>query len=161
MTDGAIPAHVKRFANLVNRPGGQTAEEAIAAATSNLDSIRDRVVTGLDKTLQQMHALGGTLQATAAPEAIEALYALANTVIGLASAAGLGVLGDVSYSLCTLIERMRGTRTWNAAAVQLHLDALHRLQTAGPGEQATAQAVTDALRRVVARIPAPPPAESR
>ncbi len=156
MTDAAIPPHVRRFANLVNRPGGQTADEAVAAAATNLDSIRDRVVTGLDTTLQRMHALGETLQAGARPAAVEELYALANTVIGLAGTAGLGCLGDVSYSLCTLIERMRGAKLWNAMAVQLHLEALHRLQNAGPGELATAQAVTDALRRVVARIPAPP-----
>jgi len=156
VTEIAIPAHVKRFANLVNRPGGQTAEEAIEAASTNLETIRDRVVAAIDTTLQRMQALGVLLQAGSDPAAVEEMYKLANTVVGLAGTAGLGSLGDVSYSLCELIDRLRTAKIWNIQAIQLHLDALRRLQSTAPGEQAAAQAVTDALRRVVARIPLPP-----
>jgi chemotaxis protein histidine kinase CheA len=156
VTEIAIPAHVKRFANLVNRPGGQTAEEAIGAASANLETIRDRVVAAIDTTVQQMQALGVLLHAGSDPAAVEEMYKLANTVVGLAGTAGLGSLGDVSYSLCELIDRLRMARIWNIQAIQLHLDALRRLQNTAPGEQAAAQAVTDALRRVVARIPMPP-----
>ncbi len=156
MTEVVIPAHVKRFANLVNRHGGQTAEEAIDAASTNLETIRDRVVSAIDTTLQRMQALGVVLQAGADPAATEELYKLANTVIGLAGTAGLGRLGEVSYSLCELIDRLRMAKIWNAAAIQLHLDALRRLQTTEPGQEEAAQAVKEALRRVVARIPLPP-----
>lgn len=156
MTEATIPAHVRRFANLVNRPGGQTAEEAIGAASANLETIRDRVVAAIDTALARMQALGITLHAGHEAAAAQELYGLANTIVGLAGTAGLGSLGEVSYSLCELIDRLRMAKIWNAQAIQFHLDALRRLQSAGSSEQAGTQAVKDALRRVVARIPAPP-----
>ncbi len=107
MTDAMIPAHVRRFANLVNRPGGQTAEEAIGAASTNLATIRDKLVGAIDTTLMRMQALGATLQAGHDPAVTQELYNLANTIIGLAGTAGLGSLGEVSYSLCELIDRLR------------------------------------------------------
>jgi chemotaxis protein histidine kinase CheA len=151
-----IPAHTRRLAGLVHRPGGLTEDEAVSAADANLETIRERTLQRMDGTLQLMDAIGRTLEAGIDRQALEELYAHSNTIVGVAGVFGMGGLSAVAYSLCELIDRMRTSRTWNAQAVSVHLDSLRLMRASGPGHEENRE-MQAALRRLVDRVPAAPP----
>jgi chemotaxis protein histidine kinase CheA len=150
-----IPAHTRRLAGLVHRPGGLTEEEAVCAADANLETIRERTLQQMDGTLQLMQTIGQTLETSADRTALEALYAHSNTIVGVAGVFGMAGLSAVAYSLCELIDRLRTSRTWNAQAVSIHLDSLRLMRMAGPGGTENREMQT-ALRRLVDRVPVSP-----
>jgi chemotaxis protein histidine kinase CheA len=155
MSQRPIPAHTKRLAAMVNRPGGQTEDEAVAAATANLETMRERTITELDATVLQMQQLGRALQTHPDAAAVAELYALSNSVVGIAGVFGMSGLSAVAYSLCELIDRLRTSRTWNSQAVKVHLESLPLMQGAGPGKWEE-QEVQKALTRLVDRVPHSP-----
>ena len=140
------------FAKLVRQPGGMTQDEAVRAADANLESIREKLAEEIRATLDWMHAIGGALGDEPGTPALEELYKAANSVIGMAGAPGLRALGRVCYSLCELIDRLQTTRTWNAAAVRLHMDSLRVLRPGATEDEARQEAIVAALKRVVGRI---------
>ena len=129
-----IPAHTKRLAAKINQPGGQTEEEAISAATANLETLRDRTQHELEITLQQIRAVGRALETPPDPAMVRQLYSLSNTVVGISGIYGMSGLSNVAYSLCDIVDRMRMSRTWNAESVQIHIDSLLLMQGDGPGK---------------------------
>ena len=147
-----IPAHTKRLAAKINQPGGQTEEEAISAATANLETLRDRTRHELDITLQQIRAIGRSLEVPPDPAMVRQLYSLSNTVVGIGGIYGMSGLSNVAYSLCDIVDRMRMSRTWNAESVQIHIDSLLLMQGDGPGKE-TEQQVLKALRKLLDRVP--------
>jgi hypothetical protein len=149
-----IPAHTKRLANKVNQPGGLTEEEAVTAATANLETLRDRTQHELDATVQLIRTIGQGLQSPPDPKSVRELYSLSNSVVAIAGVYGMGGLSAVAYSLCELIDRLRTSRTWNSSAVQVHIDSLLLMQGSGPGKQEELE-VQHALRLVLERVPVP------
>jgi len=152
VSKSALPGQPNRIAMLVNRPGGQTEAEAVAAATANLETIRDSTLQQLDEMVRQILHIGLALKIPPDPAEVQALYTLSNTIVGVAGVFGLAGLSAVAYSLCELIDRLRDSRTWNAQSVQVHLDSLLLMQGGGPGKQEELQ-VQQALRRLVDRVP--------
>ena len=147
-----LPPLGKRLAGLVSVPGGVTLSEAVAAAEQRLETIKERGLREIAANVARVQTIGHNL-AVARDAALEAeLYAAANALIGVAALFGLAAVGDVAFSLCTLLDRQTGAATWDARAVQLHLESLRLVhdETADPAET---QAVVSALRRVVSRIP--------
>ncbi len=155
MTTARMPAHTRRLAGLVHRPGGLTEDEAVEAADANLETIRERTLQLMDGTLQQMQGIGRTLADGSNQAALEELYTHSNTIVGVAGVFGMGGLSAVAYSLCELIDRMRTSRTWNAQAVNVHLDSLRLMRMAGPGATENPE-MQSALRRLVDRVPSTP-----
>ena len=152
-----LPAHTRRLAQLVNQPGGITAQEAVAAAEQQLESLRERGLSDITATIQAVQALAGSLQ----PEELAArgneLYRMSNSLIGVAGVFGKGGVGDVALSFCTLIERMTLAQHWDRNAIQAHLDSLRLLSQDGVTQQEVVT-IRAALRQVVDRLkPAVPP----
>lgn len=148
-----IPAHTKRLAAKVNQPGGITEDEAVAAATANLETLRDRTQHELDGTIQNIRLLMRELQTPPDPAAVRELYSLSNSVIGIAGVYGMAGLSEVAYSLCEIIDRLRTAKIWNAVSVQIHVDSLMLMQGDGPGEKQEVL-VRAALRKLLDRLPA-------
>ena len=102
-----LPAHTKRLAQLINQPGGITAQEAVAAAEQQLEGLRERGLSDITATIRAVQALASGLP----PEELEArgneLYRMSNSLIGVAGVFGKSGVGDVALSFCTLIERRR------------------------------------------------------
>lgn len=148
-----IPAHTKRLAAKVNQPGGITEDEAVAAATANLETLRDRTQHELDSTIQSIRILMRGLQTPPDPVAVRELYSLSNSVVGIAGIYGMAGLSEVAYSLCEIIDRLRTAKIWNAVSVQIHIDSLMLMQGDGPGEEQE-MLVRAALRKLLDRLPA-------
>jgi len=147
-----IPQHTRRLAAKINQPGGITEEEAVEAATANLENVRERTEHQLDMTLQQIRAIGHGLQSPPDPAAVRELYSLSNSVVGIAGVYGMSGLSAVAYSLCDLVDRLRTVKTWNAASVQIHIDSLLLMQGDGPGREHEMQ-IQQALRKLLDRVP--------
>ena len=151
-----LPLHTRRLAGLVNRPGGITASEAVAAAESNLATIRDRGLDEITAIMARIMALGDTLRTACDPAVQADLYAASNSLVGIAGVFGFGPLGEIAFSLCNLLDRLRAAGIWSMASVQIHLDSMRLAQTGTLGATEVA-AINAALRQVVERIPASQP----
>ena len=147
-----LPLHTRRMAGLVNRPGGLTADEAVTAAEANLESLRGRGLEEIATAVERMHAIGDTLKAGSNEAAQTELYTLSNFLVGVAGVFGFAGLGEVAFSLCTLLDRMRISASWSMASVQIHLDSL-RLAYAGKLQGNQMSSIATALKQVVDRVP--------
>ena len=152
MTAMAGPARPSRLAALVIRPGGVTADAAVAAAGARLAAIQERSLADIDDALVRMRAIGLRLADQPDQAALQELYPLANAVFGVAGLFGLETLGAVSYSLCELIDRLHATGAWLPATVRVHLDSLGLARHASSGSAAQ-RAVLDGLRRMMDNVP--------
>ena len=146
----SLPSHSQRLAELVHRQGGITANEAVKAAEVRLDTIRDSSLQELAATVDQMVAIGEELANSTGSSAFQALYAISNTVVGVAGVFGMPELGQVAFSLCTLLDRQRSAATCNTQAILLHLSSL-RVMFAGEDNELK-RALIDALHQVVDRV---------
>ncbi|WP_158744828.1 hypothetical protein [Acidisphaera sp. L21] len=148
-----LPLHTRRLSGLVNRPGGITVSEAVVAAEANLATIRVRGLDEITSTLAKIQTIGEALRAGPNPVKQTELYDLSNILVGVCGVFGMGGLGEVAFSLCSLLDRMREAGVWSMPSVQTHLDSLRLLHSATL-EPAAMAAVTAALRQVVERVPA-------
>ncbi len=142
--------HTRQLSELLHRPGGITADEAVTAAEQRLDGLRDRGLSDIAATIHDMVVLGSEIDVGPDEKASRELYRLSNSLVGVAGVFGKGELGDVSLSLCTLIERLLLARRWDRDAVQLHLNSLRLLSQDGISPVQTATVIA-ALRQVVDR----------
>ncbi len=151
-----LPLHTRRLAGLVNQPGGITVSEAVAAAETNLATIRDRGLEEITAIMLRIQALGESLRVTPDAALQMELYKASNSLVGIAGVFGLGGLGEVAFSLCNLLDRLRATGLWSFPSVRIHLDSM-RLAQAGTLSEAEMTAIGAALRQVVDRVPPPHP----
>ena len=140
---------VSRLAQLVHQPGGMTAAEASAAAYARLRNMQPEAIASIDNMIARMATLGVPLAQGSDKAALDELYVLANAVFGTAGLFGLDAVGEVAYSLCELIDRLRASGTWHPLAVQVHLNGLALAR--GTGGEA-AHVVAQGLRRVAGSI---------
>ena len=152
MSPPTLTRKANAFAKLVRQPGGLSMDEAVRAADENLRSIRGQLVAEVEAAVERMQALGGALRDGPDQGALNELYRSANSVIGLAGPSGLPATGQVCYSLCELIDRLQTSDTWNAPALQVHMDSLRLLRSGAAEDEAQQEAIVAALRRVVARV---------
>ncbi len=138
-----------RLSLLLHQPGGMTAAEATAAAHARLRDMQEGAVASIDGMIARMAALGPCLAQGPDRAALDEVYVLANAVFGTAGLFGLHAVGEVAYSLCDLIDRLRASGAWHPSAVQVHLNGLALAREAG-GD--ASHPVTEGLRRVVGTI---------
>lgn len=154
------PSQASRFARLVHRPDGVTMDEAVQASNANLESIRDNVISEIDASLERMRRIVAGLDDPPADKALSELYTLSNRVSGMAGVFGMECLGQVSLSLCELLDRMKELKRWDAAAVRIHTDALRHVRRDAQGDETSRTAIVGALKQVLNRIQYPQPTPS-
>lgn len=152
------PNQTSRFAQLVHRPGGVTIEEAVQASNENLGSIRDNVIAEIDASLERMRRIVVDLDDHPADKALSELYTLSNRVSGMAGVFGMECLGQVSLSLCELLDRMKELERWDGAAVRIHTAALRHVRREEAADETSNIAIVAALKQVLNRIQYPQPA---
>lgn len=136
----------------VHRAGGVTLEQAASAAAAKLEAIRSAVTEEVEDTVERLLATGSRVGSDYDGVVLDELYGLANTIMGMAGPFGLGSLGDVSFSLCELLDRMKTHRRWDVAAVRVHLDALRLLRPGAAATDTQRRTIVGALRCVVQRF---------
>jgi hypothetical protein len=142
----SLPDHTSKLCKLVLQPGGMTANEAVRAADAKLEGIRDRGLIEIAAMLARMHAIGVALNSGPDRALSQELYRISNSMVGIAGVFGLAALGDVAFSLCSLLDRYLVSGHWSMLPVQRHLDSLRLMQGSGLS-MAKVQAVDAALRQ--------------
>ena len=150
---GPLPAHTRRLSALVNRPGGITAEEAVRAAEERLDTIREASVQEIAVMLDRMCAIGSRCANEDHPDPAlrNELYTVSNTLVGVGGVFGMAELGEIAFSLCTLLDRLQQFKSWNTQAIQLHLNSL-RVVFSGDQDGPGKRKIVEALRQVAGRF---------
>lgn len=148
-----LPDHTRRMSAMVNRPGGITLSQAVSAAEANLETLRERGLDEITTALTRVYALGEALKTNPSAADQAELYKLGNFLVGVSGVFGFAGLGEISFSLCCLLDRLRMAGSWSMPSVQIHLDSL-RLAYSGTVQDAEMAAIRQALRRVVDRVQA-------
>jgi hypothetical protein len=140
-----------RLTELVTAPGGMTRDDAVTAATQNVQAISgegDAVMTASILAIEKIiTGSGGKLE----DAALEAILTHADQIITLAGTFGYTYLDGASRSLCDTIESLLAAKSNALAPVAVHVDAM-RLFSPGKGgpQGAAAESVLAELARVQA-----------
>lgn len=146
-----------RLAKLIKLPGGKTVEEAMADAEANLESIRDKVLSAMDKKIQKLLDSATAVKADPSPEALTECYNISNEIFGLATTFGKAQMGEAAYSLCELIDRSKEAGKWSNPAFEAHMNALRLLRFDETDEdREVRKVVLEGLKSVVTAVTGPP-----
>lgn len=142
-----------RLSKIIRQPGGTTVRGALKDAKRNLEKIRLECIAEIDAKLALIQQRFG--QAQDRPEDIEMdeLYRFSNDIVGMAGLFDMVELGEAAFSLCELLDRLKGADQWDWPAVEVHLSALTLLRRATPGATEN-QDVLRGLRKLTARVDA-------
>lgn len=123
------------IANLKNDETGKRAELTIAASRNVMREAVEAYVRALDEASRKMH--------------VDAMFAQAHEIRGLAETAGLGVAGRMANGLCLYFDALDG-RAADKDTVRLHVEAIQRV-VSGEDAGAIANVVAEELTSLVIR----------
>jgi chemotaxis protein histidine kinase CheA len=139
-----------RLKKILRESGGTTAEQAVRAATKNLESIREQCMAAIDEKIEEILALVSSDD----ENRFDTIYARANEVFGEAGAFGLNELSQAAHSLCSLLAQSPEEKR-RVVAVKLHVDSMRALRHPGmAGDEKARAAVLAALRQLTAKVTA-------
>lgn len=145
-----------RLSKLIKLPGGKTVEEATQDSETNMDSIRGKILTAMDKKVQHLLDSAAAVTLDPNPQALTDCYNVANEIFSLAGAYGKDQMGEAAYSLCELIDRSREAGKWSDPAFQAHMDALRLMRhDETEGGQEARKVVLAGLKSVVDAVTGP------
>lgn len=144
----------QRLAELMRKPGGLPAEEALKLAEQNLDELRAPCVTELQTLLDAGEATFARLGADFDDAGVAELYETAVKGIGLGEVSGKASVDKALNSFCDLLDHLRTHQRYDREAVGVHLRAWRLLMSADlPAEGC--QAVLSGLHKVSALYQSP------
>lgn len=127
-----------RLAMKIKEGGGLLAKDAIAAAETGVESLREASMAALDATLAEIEQRFGKSAEARASESFETLYLLASKVIDVSAFVMDAGIDKAAMSLCGLADSCAESGVWRWDAVDVHLNALKLLRAMGaelPAEQ--------------------------
>lgn len=159
MTDSAARKINKpsRFAIMARRPGGVSADKAIAKADASIEKLKGkylewaaRDLVSLENLIKKVHAGKGS-----DPEAYEAAYTKSGQIRDLGETFEFPLTTAVADRMCELLHRLRNAELYSADAIQTHLNALQLVCTeAFRGKTVSDQKpLLDGLNQVIAKYP--------
>jgi len=132
MTAATFIAWENRLSKMVREPGGVRMGQALEQAETNLDTIQEQCLEAMDAQIEEMEKLCAEGGRQPPEDTKNQLYDLGNDVLAVAGAFDLKELGQASFSLCELVDRLRSRGKWNQAAVEVHLSAFRLLRQPDP-----------------------------
>jgi hypothetical protein len=140
-----------RLSKIIRQPGGTTVRGALKDAKRNLEKIRLECIIEIDAKLGLIQQKFGQAEARPDEADVDELYRLSNDIVGMAGVFDMVELGEAAFSLCELLDRLKGADQWDWPAVEVHLSALTLLRRAKP-EAPENQHVLEGLRKLTARV---------
>ena len=138
-----------RLAKLARQPGGKSIAEALKAAETRIESVRERCESSLMVKADQLVAVAAGDREAGAVATLDRLYEISNAIFGVAGAYGFDALAEAACSLCDLVYRFRGGEAVNWQAIDVHVDGIRLLAS---GYTEGAESILAGLRRVKARF---------
>ncbi len=127
-----------RLANMIGDRGGLLAKDAIVAAETGVESLREASLAALDQTVAEIERRFGKEAEGRETESFEALYLLSSRIIDVSAFVMDAGVDKAAVSLCSLADDCAGAGVWRWDAVDVHLNALRLLRAMGaelPPEQ--------------------------
>jgi len=123
------------IANLKSEETGKRAEETIAASSNVMRNAVEGYVRALGEASRKHD--------------VNAMFAQAHEIRGIAETAGLGVAGRMANGLCLYFDALDGKEA-DKTTVRLHIEAIQRV-VSGEDEGAIANVVAEELTSLVIR----------
>jgi chemotaxis protein histidine kinase CheA len=142
-----------RLSKIIKQSGGKTVKVALTEAGQNVQKIKPECIAEIDAKLGLMLQRCGHLQTRPDDGTLDEIYRYANDIVGMAGLFDLAELGEAAFSLCELIDRLKGVEQWDGPAVEVHLASLMLLRRATPGAPENRD-VLAGLRKLTARVEA-------
>jgi hypothetical protein len=152
MTNAVFIPWENKLGQIMREPGGVRVGEAMERADRNLESIKDECLGEMDKELAELEALCNEGGRHPEDPLKRRIYDISNDLVAVAGAFGLSELGQAAFSLCELVDRLRGLGKWSQAAVEVHLSSCRLLRQHAPGEDRSS--VIEGLRSLTMRAAA-------
>lgn len=153
MKPARVFAVENKLAQIVREPGGKTPEQAVKAAETRIEGVRDVSLASLIEKAELMAAIAASGRKSADTAAFSAIYDISNAIFGIAGSFGLKALAEAAFSLCDLADNFRSGDEPSWPAIDVHIDGIRLLATLGDKAQAAgADSILDGLRRVRARV---------
>ena len=115
---------VNRLAELIRLPGGRTVRRLLHEAEAELETHRASFDGELDQRLAALEQLSA-----AGADGGREIYDHASAIIDTAGLFGFDDLGAAAYALCDLVDSLGEQGRWDAAAVEVHVEALRLLRS--------------------------------
>ena len=118
----------------VKKPGGVTREQAVAAATAQVETLRDASVGVLLTAIAEIETIvtswpGEIVPGTKATDVLPA----ADRIINFAATFGHDRLVEIAKNLCYVAATLASKKAINKAAFRVHTDAMRMMPPFGPG----------------------------
>lgn len=130
-----------RLGQMLRKPGGLKRQEAVEAATTNVESLRDEYVAAIPgevTALEDLYAVT-TLSGRISAEILDAMLRRSGQLLTLSGTYGYDLLDQVVKRFCDLASGMIDRNMDDPAAVGVHLRAM-RLACPGAPELPPAEA---------------------
>lgn len=142
-----------QLAKIAREPGGRTVDQAVKAAETRIEAVREVSLAALIEKAEHMAAIAAAGRRGEQDKPFDAIYDLSNAIYGLASAFALTALAEAAFSLCDLADGFRSGDEPSWPAIDVHVDGIRLLAAMGSGIGAAgSEAILDGLRRVRARV---------
>lgn len=142
-----------KLAEIARQPGGKIAAEAVKAAETRIEAVRDVSLASLIGKADAMAALAASGRESNDSKIFDGIYDASNAIFGLAGTFGLKAMAEAAFSLCDLTDSFRGGETANWPAIDVHVDGIRLLAALGEkAELNGAETILEGLRRVRARV---------
>ncbi len=142
-----------RLAKLLRQPGGKSVAKALRDAEAGVATLAAPCLSEIDKVLATVEHLIAEVDLHTEAALFEQLYDQTNSIIGLATAAGLPEFDRAAYSLCDVLDRMLRTRRMESAVVRVHIRAMHLLRHPDAlGSQAAVRQILLGLKQVREKV---------
>ncbi len=128
MSTATITFPTIRLAKLLRQPGGKSVAKALRDAEDAVAALAPPCLSAIDEAMASVERLVAEITPETEAETFKRLYSETNSIIGLASTAGLPEFDSAAYSLCDILDCMLRTRRMDHAVVIVHVRAMHLLR---------------------------------
>ncbi|MDB5454489.1 MAG: chemotaxis protein CheE [Caulobacter sp.] len=120
-----------RLKAMIKVRGGLLAKDAVAAAETGVETLRDPCLAALDEALVEIERRFLPEVAGREAETFEALYDLVSKILDVAGFAADASVDQAAISLCALVDNCAEAEAWRWEAVDVHINALRLLRNHG------------------------------
>ena len=144
-----LPTGLARY---VNTPDGLDKASALQAAEQRLQTIRADAMNEIAARIDHLGALISSVQGGLNPEQVREVFDAANAVYSVVGTFGGEFLGQVSQSLCELLDRSIERGCWRQEAVMLHYQAMQLTRQKHALPRAEQEQIILGLERVKEKV---------
>ena len=120
-----------RLKTMIRAKGGLLAKDAVAAAETGVETLRDPSLASLDEALGEIERRFLPEVAGREAESFETLYNLTLKILDVAGFVSDAGVDQAAASLCTLVDNCAEAQAWRWEEVDVHINALRLLRNHG------------------------------